>query len=496
MPAYIITRLPRSGSLLSSFSVCFETYSRACFQIREDGLKGGMVRARSIPRSFLQPSLSFTLAIAMALILWIAGGASRGDLMGQVIVRAGSWIILIIAIIAGPRPAFQTVKPILLLLGAAIALPLIQLIPLPPSWWQGLPARKILLIPGEPIPWRPWTMTPGATRNALSSLIVPATILILMTQADERARRGMLALLLGMVGTAVLLGLLQFSGALFDNPFINETPGAVSSIFANRNHFGLFLAIGCLLAPVWAFMAPDALRWRGILAVGLLLLFILTALATGSRAGTLLAGLALVLASLLVGKRVRRRLRGSPPWLLPAIGIATIALIGGFIMLSFAADRADAINRIIVLNAGEDLRARARPTVLSMIALYMPFGSGFGGFDPVFRIHEPFELLKLTYFNEAHNDFLGIALDGGVFGIAALTSGILWWMIATIRVWRMKSDDDVLLGRLGSSIILLILAASLTDYPARTPTIMAVLVIAGVWLARASSARSQPTLPS
>ncbi|WP_433911485.1 O-antigen ligase family protein [Sphingomonas yabuuchiae] len=455
-----------------------------------------MVKARSTARSVLQPNLPFALAIAIGVILWVAGGASRGDVMGQVVTRAGAWIILIAAILAGPYPALKTVRLPLLIFIATVILPLIQLIPLPPSWWQDLPGREILLIPGEPIPWRPWTMSPSATRNALSSLIVPATILLLMAQMNDRGHHNMLTLLLAMVGTAVLLGLLQFSGAWFDNPLINETPGAVSGIFANRNHFGLFLGIGCLIAPVWAFMDREALYWRGPLAAGLLLLSILTTLATGSRAGALLAGLALVFTLFLVGKRVQRRLHGAPRWLLPALCIATIAVIGGFILLSFSADRADAINRMITLDAGDDLRAQARPTVLSMINLYMPFGSGFGGFDPVFRIHEPFDLLKLTYFNEAHNDFLGVALDGGIFGIAVLMSALIWWLIATLRVWRMKSDDDVLLGRLGSAMIFLILAASLTDYPARTPTIMAVLVIAAVWLSRARTVRSDAALPS
>lgn len=455
-----------------------------------------MVQARSFRRSFSQPDLPLVLSVAMLVLLWIAGGASRADLMGQVVVRAGCWSILTVAILAGPRPAIVGIWPVLLLLVAAIALPVLQLIPLPPSWWLALPGREILLIPGEPAPWRSLTMTPGATRNALASLIVPATMLALMAQSNERLHRWMPGMLLAMVGAAVLLGLLQFSGAGFNSPLLNDTPGAVSSIFANRNHFALFVAIGCLIAPVWAFINREALRWRGPLAAGLILLFVLTILATGSRAGMLLGGLSLALSLLIVGRRLRRWLSGGPRWLLPALALAAILVIGGFIALSFAADRADAINRLIAFDAEADMRTRARPTVLSMISLYMPFGSGFGGFDPVFRIHEPFHLLKLTYFNQAHNDFLGVLLDGGVAGLIVMTIAILWWLVSTVRVWRMKPDDGVLLGRLGSAIILLVLAASAADYPARTPTIMTVLIIAAVWLARTNAIRSQAALPS
>lgn len=454
-----------------------------------------MVYARSARRSSFQLNIPLVLMIVLMTLLWVAGGASRADTMGQVVVRAGSWAILVAAILAGPRPAFDDVRPVLLLLLATIALPLIQLVPLPPSWWQALPGRDALLIPGEPMPWRPWTMTPGATRNALASLIVPTTIVVLLLQGKEQLQRWMLTILLVMIGAAVLLGLMQFSGAWFSNPLINDTRGQLSSIFANRNHFALLLAIGCLLAPVWAFMDRAALRWRGLLAAGIVLLLILTVLATGSRSGILLCGVALALALLLVGKRLRRHLGNAPRWVLPTLVLVAVLVIVGFVALSFAADRADAINRMISLETAEDMRARARPTVLSMIALYMPFGSGFGGFDPVFRMHEPFNLLKLTYFNQAHNDFLGIALDGGISGLLLLTATVFWWCLATARVWRRRADDIVLLGRLGSAVILLILAASLTDYPARTPTMMAIVVVAAVWLARGSGSKANAALP-
>lgn len=455
-----------------------------------------MVHTRSTRQPRFKPDLSLILAIAMILLLWVAGGASRADTMGQVVVRAGSWMILIIGILFGPRPLLRDARPVLILLAATVALPLIQLIPLPPAWWQALPGRDILLIPGEPIPWRPWTMTPGATRNALASLIVPATMLLVLVQANERVYRWMPTILLVMISAAVLLGLLQFSGAGFNSPFLNDTPGQISSIFANRNHFALLVAMGCLVAPVWAFMDREALKWRGPLASGLVLLFVLTILATGSRSGMLLGGLSLGLSLALVGKRLQRRLGRGPKWLFPALIVAAVLVIGGVIALSFAADRADAINRAIALENSEDMRSRALPTVLSMIGIYMPFGSGFGGFDPVFRIHEPLSLLKFTYFNEAHNDYLGIALDGGILGVAVLAAGVLWWLVASIRVWRARPEEGIFLGRLGSTMILLVLIASITDYPARTPTIMALLVIAAMWLARANLAKSQTALPA
>lgn len=454
-----------------------------------------MVHMRAARKPLFKPDLSLILLVTLVVLLWVTGGASRADVLGQVVTRAGCWALLIAAILLGPRPAVTNARAVLLLLAAAIALPLLQLIPLPPGWWQALPGRDVLLIPGEPAPWRPWTMTPSATRNALASLVVPATMFVILWPANDHVYRWMPTIFLAMIGAAMLLGLLQFSGVRFNNPFLNDTPGVVSSIFANRNHFALLLAVGCLIAPVWAFTDSKALRWRGPLATGLVVLLVLTVLATGSRSGILLSAIGLGLALLLVGGRLRRRLAGGPAWLLPAGIILAALVIGGFIALSFFANRAEAIDRLIALESGEDMRSRALPTVLSMIGTYMPFGSGFGGFDPVFRIHEPFSLLKLTYFNQAHNDYLGIALDGGVVAVLALAAGIAWWLAATLRTWRAPMSNEILLGRLGSAVILLVLIASVTDYPARTPTFMALLVGAAMWLARATDRPAQAALP-
>jgi O-antigen ligase len=104
----------------------------------------------------------------------------------------------------------------------------------------------------------------------------------------------------------------------------------------------------------------------------------------------------------------------------------------------------------------------------------------------MFRIYEPLELLKRTYFNHAHNDFLEILLDGGLPALLLLLGSLGWYIWASIRAWR---ADPVYygLGRLGSGMILLILVASVFDYPARTPIFMAIIVIAAIWLGQSAS---------
>ncbi|KQM36609.1 hypothetical protein ASE59_15025 [Sphingomonas sp. Leaf10] len=408
--------------------------------------------------------------------------------MGQVVVRGTTWLLVILCILFGSPPDMRQVRPVAMLLLAAFVLVLVQLVPLPPSVWQMLPGRANLGGIIDPLSWRPLAIVPGAAWNAASSLIVPFAVLLFLAGMEPRERAWLPGILLGLAAFSMIIGLLQFSGAGFANPFINDTPGQVAGMFANRNHFALFLALGCLIAPTWAF-GNSRPGWRIPIALGLLILFAMTILASGSRAGILVGVPGIGIGLFMARNGIRRMLRHAPRWMFPAILVGVVALIAIFILLLVAADRAVSIDRAFALDRAEDMRTRGLPTVLAMVSLYFPAGSGFGGFDPMFRMHEPFELLKPTYFNHAHNDFLEIALDGGLPGVLLLAAAIGWWLIASIRAWR--GDTSYATARLGSALLLLIFMASMLDYPARTPMMMAVIVIAASWLNASADFRAK-----
>lgn len=453
------------------------------------------VQHRSVPR--FRPSLPFILMAVLLGALWVAGGASRADALGQVVVRSVAWATLVAMILFGERPSFVQARPVALLLLAALALALLQLIPLPPDIWQALPGRapfaEAAAASGQAQPWRPLSIVPGATVNAASSLIVPFTVLALAASLNERDRLWLPGLVLGLIAASTFIGLLQFSGARVDNPLINDIAGQVDGIFANRNHFALFLALGCLLAPVWAFLGGRGPGWRGPLAFGLVLLFALTILATGSRAGIVLGALALALGLAMTWDGIRRALARYPRWVFPALVIGMAGAVAIFVLLSIVAGRAASIDRAFTV--GRDMRSRGLPTVLDMIATYFPVGSGLGGFDPVFRMHEPFALLKLTYFNHAHNDLLEIVLDAGLPGLLLLVAGLTWWGWASVRAWRAGFSTRLALPKLGSAMLLLLVVASAFDYPARTPMMMAMIILAGTWLDGRTGERGGSALP-
>jgi len=453
------------------------------------------------------PSLSFILLLALLAGLWLAGGASRADALGQAIVRSMAAIALAGTILFGRRPSLREARPVLWLLGAAIVLTLLQLVPLPPGLWRALPGRAILeeaaAASGQPQPWRPWSIVPNATLNTACALIVPVAVLVLATSLNERERALLPGVILGLIVAAMLLGLLQFSGVRVNNPLINDTLGEVGGTFANRNHFALFLAMGCLLAPVWAFVGSKrdrrVPRWRVPVTIGLLVLFVLTILATGSRAGLILGLLALGLGLLLVRREIKLALRRYPRWAFPAVVAGAVGVIALVVLVSVAADRAISISRVFAVDQGQDMRSRGLPTVLKMIRDYFPAGAGLGSFDPVFRMHEPLALLKFTFFNHAHNDYLEVVLDAGAPGLLLLLAALSWWVWASVHSWRSGADGSGdlsgILPRLGSAVLLLAIVASVFDYPVRTPTMMAMTVLAGCWLSGGAARRGARALP-
>lgn len=431
-------------------------------------------------------TLSFWLLAAFLLILWVAGGASRADVAGQAFVRFCAWAVLIVAAICLPRPNLTAIRVPAIVLGLAALLIAIQLVPLPPGIWQALPGRAIFNEAGDLIGaaglWRPLSISPDGTSNALQSLVVPAAVLLLAGNLSRPLHDRIVLVILGLVVAGSILGLIQFSGNRIANPFINDQAPAVSANFANRNHFALFLAVGCVLASAWA-LPGGAKRWKIVLASALIILFTLMILATGSRMGIVLGAVAIAVSFALISRDLRGSVKSLPPWALYSLtGIAFASLVAA-VALSVSLDRAASLARVATIESEAEIRGRIWPVVIDATQRYFPVGSGFGTFDKAFRISEPDHLLAPTYVNQAHSDWLQVLLEGGIAGGALLVGALIWVGVRGAGVWLGGADPSRLHGRAGFAIILLILIASVSDYPSRTPMIMALLMLASVWLA-------------
>ncbi len=433
----------------------------------------------------LRTEIASMLMIGLLVVLAFTGGASRADVGGQPFVMAVAPLVIVVALFANLDTRATGMRAPITVLCAAIAIAAIHLVPLPPGLWRMLPGRQTFsdlpaLIGADP--WRPIAIVPDAAFLALASLMVPAACLYLLCAIPSDQTRRLLTAMIGIVLLSAVLGVLQFSAAGWENPLVNATMGEPSGIFANRNHQALFLSIGIVLV-IMRFLTGRRTNVEAAASLAVIALLVMSILATGSRAGLLVSGTGLLIGiALMIGGFRHRRptvSRAVMAWI-AVVSLGAIILLA---VLSVTAGRARSFQRLMELDATTDFRSRALPTVMLMIKEYFPLGSGFGSFDPIFRIHEPDALLKLTYFNHAHNDFLEIALEGGLIGIILMIAAIAWIGYANLQAWHRPFDHVGVAARGAGAIIILILIASIFDYPTRTPMMMAILAISSGWLA-------------
>jgi O-antigen ligase len=242
------------------------------------------------------------------------------------------------------------------------------------------------------------------------------------------------------------------------------------------------LACAFPVLAAWACSRSDnpgadlARRWLAGLAGALIVPLIIV---TGSRSGVPLAAIGLAAASLIFwfarpanGGGGKAALLALAPWL---VGFALL-------FVSLFVSRAAAIERFFQLSLGEDLRVSNFGTFVDMAKDFFPFGSGFGTFDPAYRIYEPANQLSLEYLNHAHNDLMELLITAGLFGGGLLLAFLVWLFRKSWLVFRERRSSGASLRILGLAVVVILLAASVLDYPLRTPLMMAMFAIGATWL--------------
>lgn len=443
------------------------------------------------------PSVAVVSLCLFGIVVALTGGSARPDNVLLLALRPVNVVCLTAILLAGGIDWRRIGIP-LVLLGLFALLHAMQLVPLPPQVWQAVSFRMhysdVLVALDAMDLWQPLTVAPDRTWNSLVALLVPFTILVGFAALSEARRQALIWPLLGLIGMSMVLGLAQTTGGSNSPLYWYEVSnvGEPIGLFANRNHQAAFLAIGLPLLRAWALMsAPDArarqIRARIALGAGALILVYLLVL--GSRSGIVLALVGLAGAFLVEPKVVSRRLSRGQGWLIPAGMIAGGLAI--FAVVNFAG-RNVAVERIMGNDVEADLRVAAMPTMLRIIEDSMPLGAGFGAFVPVFVSYEPDSLLKPTYFNNAHNDLVELAITGGVPALILLAGFLAWFAWVSYGNYFRPHSQSVTIGirRAASIAALILLLASLTDYPLRTPILAAVFALLCGWMAEPTKARA------
>lgn len=413
--------------------------------------------------------------LALALLV---GGASRQEVFAPELVSLAAIPLIGLSVWRLRDRAGADLRLPLGILAALLALPLLQLIPLPYGLWTGLPGRDLVtgalgdagVAPG----WAPISLSPARTWSAFLALL-PATAMFLavLTLAAEPRRRAMLVVI-AAGAVSVVVGALQLAGGP-DSPLrVYEITNRAAAVgfFSNRNHLASLLICVVVLAAAWG--ARAALRRPaafGQLAAALLVI-VLAAIGagmTGSRAGLVLLLPAGVGAALLAWRAGVARGRGKLALGVLAAGFVAALLI---VQLSFG----DTIAR---LQGGfaEDVRVTAAGVGWEAAKAFAPFGSGFGSFVPAYKIFEGPESVINTYINHAHDDWLEVLIEGGLPAALVMAVFLVWFGLTAWKLWRSDAADATP-GRAGSLVVLLLLIHSALDYPLRTPAMMVVFALA------------------
>jgi exopolysaccharide production protein ExoQ len=159
---------------------------------------------------------------------------------------------------------------------ASLALPLLQLVPLPPSMWTTLPGREQLvesLAAVGPHGWRPATVSTARTFVAFLGLIAPFTVIALGLAARKSALDVATQAFIAVGVAGVLFGAVQVLGGNETAVLYPETTaaGVLTGFFANRNSTALFMVCCLLLLCGRTAGKPLSARWIATFSAVLLL---------------------------------------------------------------------------------------------------------------------------------------------------------------------------------------------------------------------------------
>lgn len=417
-------------------------------------------------------------------------GGGPGDVGFSFILIASVGLVLLVTSVRGAGlRAFQSLPLIArLAISLVVALPFLQLIPLPPAIWHNLPGQDLRLAVmasyGIADAWMPLSITPVETAySAVIGLAMLGLFLAVLSMPFSNMC-GLLWLIIGVIITGVFVGILQFSSGDGSFQFHQIAHrGVLAGFFANKNHMGLTVA--CLV-PLSFVFAERHLTKHPNWIVLLILSWVTTAavlIATNSRAGLLLGLLAMLLVSVRVFRRRYKQVLAG----IGLIGVVTAALA------TYIPTIRDIVDRFG--HSGQDVRINILEQAIPLVEQYSLLGSGLGSFSSVYAPTEKLIWVNQFYVNHLHNDWLQLIIEAGLPGIIVLSL----FAASIFRVVRAMQDAPASQHRsmltnlpnersfvwAGLIIILLFAAHSIADYPVRRVGTLVLLTVAVGWVFRA-----------
>ncbi|MER9791292.1 O-antigen ligase family protein [Mesorhizobium sp. M0213] len=382
----------------------------------------------------------YLLGSVLFICLLIGGGTASGlytDTLIQVVV------IISAAAVFSQSSGQRIPRSVLWLIIFAVALIVLQIVPLPAAIFDGFRPELLLgddRLIGTP-PFRFVSVGVGRTLECLFFLLASAAFFLSILRLRSEQVSALLPFFFMGVICNGLAGSIQYS--LSDNiAIVGLLPFTINAgLFANVNHFSALLFVSIPFVVYYGLFRGRLLSG----SVGLIALLLLL-LAAGSRAGVLI-GLAITILSV-VFLSARSRASGLTI-LLIFIGL-TVYTIGAWTKID-----SDVIDP--AFGRGEFAR-----TTIEGIEDNWATGVGFGNFQKAYQIYERDGMIFRNYVNHAHNEYLEIAFEGGVPAVLLMIGYFVLLFAALARVRRDPFQKAAFLS------VSFLLIHSLVDYPLRT----------------------------
>ena len=345
---------------------------------------------------------------------------------------------------------------------------------MPPSLWGALPGRGELLDIyaqlGVSPPWASLALRPGEAARSALAVLPGAALCLAAIGLDRDQRQRLVFIVIGAAFVSMPLGMMQVLGGresplyFFDVTNIGSAVGA----FANRNHFAAFFFCALpLVAAVFASRKQVAGAPLWMLGALLAFVMILGLSISGSRSALILGAAAVAASALFVAPtEIRDMMRGRLSLL--GAGLAVVLVIP----LSLGVGLLAILERFEAQDLADDGRVTFAKVTLDAIAAFFPLGAGLGSFQQIYQLREPVAAVTEPIVNHAHNDWLEVALELGLPGLALALAFTAWLALtATRTIWL--AGPEGLLARAALVAIALLAVHSIWDYPLRTVALSA-----------------------
>jgi O-antigen ligase len=444
--------------------------------------------------------LRLAVVPAYLLLCLILGGASAAGAWANMALQLTALAIIVWAVAAKRATPMSTPSRqglgILILIVLLIGL---QLVPLPPSVWSHLPGRAPVAegfrMLGQPLPWLPLSLEPYRTL-ASGFWLLPAIAIFLGIVRLGAYRASWMAWVIAVITIAsVAIGALQIAGGDTSPWYFYRITnhGQMVGFFSNANHLAtLLVATIPFLAALYLRAASTKRSVQKSSALFVILSGTVAVVFVGIIADGSLAGIGLVVPVLAATvMMLLSRKRRIPVWWAAVVAL----LLLGSVAAVFSGPFQNNLTSASAQTSGE-----SRHTSFSRSSAaardFLPVGSGLGTFQQIYRTYEDRDSVDRFYMNHVHGDYIELALETGLLGLAVLLLFLLWWVRRVIAVWRAEEPDYF--ARAASIASAAILAHSAVDYPLRTAAIGAVFALCCALLAeprsnvRKKSRRDEP----